>query len=169
MLTKDVSTPMRIVGAQFAGALDLVANLCVGEELELVSEPNNKFDTNAVMVFYQGHKLGYIERAIAPQVRLWMAKGHIIRIIVSRNDPRNDLYNMLWCVIEHYKVVDPSDTLGPVLSMSSKAADGEKHVWRIHQNGVSYTRLDTNARPYRTVEVRMEPTDISSTTNVRSY
>lgn len=158
MLTKTVSAPMRIVGAQYAGALDLVAQLNVGEELELIEEPTNEHDRNAIMVFYGGHKLGYIERAKAQEVRVLLAKGHFIRAIISRNDPRNDLYNMLWCVIEHYKVLDPCDTLGRVLNAAASTVDGEKLVWRIHQKGVSYTRYDNNV-PRRVVEIRLTPTD----------
>ncbi len=159
MLTKTVSAPIRIVGAQYAGSLDLVANLCVGEELELREEFNNAHDVHATEVYYQGHKLGYIERARAQEVRVLIAKGHIIRTLVSRNDPRNDLYNMLWCVVEHYKVLDPCDLLGPVLAMASKADNGKKHVWQTHAKGVSYTQYDATTRPPTVVEIRQTLAD----------
>jgi HIRAN domain-containing protein len=45
------------------GIVALVASLPTGEDLELVREPDNKYDRFAVQVWARGHHVGYIAAA----------------------------------------------------------------------------------------------------------
>ena len=50
-----------IAGAQHTGNAELLAGLPLGEPLDLIAEPENKFDKNAIRVVAEsGEKLGYI-------------------------------------------------------------------------------------------------------------
>lgn len=53
-----------IVGVHFrpAEAKALHNALQIGENVDLVAEPNNKYDPNAVMVMSEGEHIGYVAR-----------------------------------------------------------------------------------------------------------
>jgi hypothetical protein len=53
-----------IVGEKFhPGAAELLKTMTGGEELLLVREPDNKYDKNAIAVYFGGRKIGYIPKA----------------------------------------------------------------------------------------------------------
>ncbi len=58
----------KIVGVSFEGRQDTVAGLLPGLALELVREPANDFDPNAIAVRYGALALGYIRREIARRI-----------------------------------------------------------------------------------------------------
>jgi hypothetical protein len=47
-------------GFQYYMGQELIDNMKQGEILELVREPENKYDESAIALYYQGHKIGYI-------------------------------------------------------------------------------------------------------------
>jgi hypothetical protein len=49
-----------LVGMKHRGTEALVASLPQGEPLELIREPTNQFDPNAIKVFARGQHVGYI-------------------------------------------------------------------------------------------------------------
>jgi hypothetical protein len=51
-----------LAGFRYHEAPRLLEELCPGEPLELLREPDNPYDRNAVRVEWQGHKLGYVPR-----------------------------------------------------------------------------------------------------------
>ncbi|MBD5633594.1 MAG: DEAD/DEAH box helicase, partial [Candidatus Eremiobacteraeota bacterium] len=55
----------KIVGVSFEGRQDLLAGLAPGDPLDLVREPDNPHDRNAVAVRYGRLQLGYLRREIA--------------------------------------------------------------------------------------------------------
>lgn len=55
----------KIVGVSFEGRQNLVAGLATGDPLDLVREPENPHDPNAVAVRYGRLHLGYVRREIA--------------------------------------------------------------------------------------------------------
>jgi single-stranded-DNA-specific exonuclease len=55
----------KIVGVSFEGRQDVAAGLMPGRSLELVREPGNAFDANAIAVRYGALQLGFIRREIA--------------------------------------------------------------------------------------------------------
>lgn len=68
----------------------LWSELKVGDPLQLVREPDNSYDANAVRVEWQGHKLGYVPRADNEALARFMDRGskaeaRITRLKKSRN------------------------------------------------------------------------------------
>lgn len=51
-----------LAGSQYYAVEALRARLRVGDALQLVREPDNRHDANAIRVEWQGHKLGYVPR-----------------------------------------------------------------------------------------------------------
>ena len=58
----------KIVGVTFEGRQDLIAGLQPGQELELVRQPENAYDPNAVAVHYGRLQLGFVRKAIAARI-----------------------------------------------------------------------------------------------------
>ena len=58
-----------IAGVQFRpGIKQVIDELDEGMELELVPEPENKFDPNAVQVCYKGIQLGFVPKKFSAEV-----------------------------------------------------------------------------------------------------
>ncbi|MGH7736677.1 MAG: helicase-related protein [Candidatus Tyrphobacter sp.] len=55
----------KIVGVSFEGRQDTIAGLRDGASLELVRQPDNPSDANAIAVFYGALQLGYLRKEIA--------------------------------------------------------------------------------------------------------
>ena len=51
-----------IAGFQYHQGESVWVQLSVGAPLQLIREPENKYDTRAVRIEFQGHKLGYLPR-----------------------------------------------------------------------------------------------------------
>ena len=49
--------------------------ISVGEKVDLLPEPENEADENAVRMEIDGRKIGYVNRIQAPAVRRWMDQG----------------------------------------------------------------------------------------------
>jgi single-stranded-DNA-specific exonuclease len=58
----------KIVGVTFEGRQDLIAGLQPGQELELVRQPDNAFDSNAVAVHFGRLQLGFMRKPIAARI-----------------------------------------------------------------------------------------------------
>lgn len=52
----------KIVGIYYTNNGDYISTLKEGTKLELKAEPENRYDSNAVSVWHNGKKLGYIPR-----------------------------------------------------------------------------------------------------------
>ena len=55
----------KILGVSFEGRQDIVAGLRSGDELELVREPENAYDANAIAVRFGSLQVGFLRRQIA--------------------------------------------------------------------------------------------------------
>ena len=58
----------KIVGVTFEGRQDLIAGMQPGEGLELVRQPGNAFDPNAIAVHFGRLQLGFLKKAIAARI-----------------------------------------------------------------------------------------------------
>jgi hypothetical protein len=52
-----------LAGSQYYAASEMWLAMKVGDALELIREPDNRHDRNAIRVEWRGHKLGYVPRA----------------------------------------------------------------------------------------------------------
>ncbi len=52
-----------LAGSQYYAVGEFWSELRVGDPLDLIREPDNRHDRNAIRVEWHGHKLGYVPRA----------------------------------------------------------------------------------------------------------
>lgn len=57
-----------IAGVQHHQMNEVLGELGLGDELELVQEPTNKFDPNAIKIIYEGTMLGYVPKKFSAEV-----------------------------------------------------------------------------------------------------
>jgi hypothetical protein len=58
----------KVVGVTFENRQDFIKLLSTGQKLQLIREPDNSYDSNAIAVYSEVQKLGYISRNIAKQL-----------------------------------------------------------------------------------------------------
>lgn len=73
-----------LAGFRYAEAAEVLPLLSPGDALELVREPGNPHDANAVRVEWRGRKLGYVPRAENGALAWAMDRGEHLRARVSR-------------------------------------------------------------------------------------
>ena len=73
-----------LAGFRYAEAAGLWPQLREGDPLELVREPDNPHDANAVRVDWHGHKLGYVPRRENAAIAWGLDRGAPLRARVSR-------------------------------------------------------------------------------------
>jgi hypothetical protein len=79
------------VGFRPKGTKEIVANLTLGEALDLEREPENAFDPNAIKVFEcNGHHIGYIQRDVAEVLAQAMDSGHVPRVALRELPDRGN-------------------------------------------------------------------------------
>ena len=79
----EEETSTKIVGVTFDNRQALVRNLVGGDRLELVREPGNPCDCNAVAVMDGNDHLGYIGRELAYGLAREMDDGVLFEAFVS--------------------------------------------------------------------------------------
>ena len=65
-----------IAGLQYYEVLEVWKKLEIGQALELLPEPENRFDKHAVVVAFEGKKLGYLPRSQNRAVSKILQAGH---------------------------------------------------------------------------------------------
>lgn len=73
-----------VAGFQFHSGDTVWASLAVGEPLELVREPSNSHDPDAVAVYFQENKLGYVPRGENRAVAQMLDRGEKLAATISR-------------------------------------------------------------------------------------
>lgn len=73
-----------LAGFRYAEARSVWHELRVGDALDLVREPDNDHDANAVRVEWRGRKLGYVPRAENGALAWAMDRGESLRARISR-------------------------------------------------------------------------------------
>jgi hypothetical protein len=63
-------------------------DLTIGTELQLVAEPENRFDKNAVAIYYGDKKLGFIPRSNNREISKDLNAGYnVFKAIIQRISP----------------------------------------------------------------------------------
>ena len=73
-----------VAGFQFHRGEAVWQALTVGEPLVLVREPNNSHDANAVAVYFQKDKLGYVPRGENSAIAQMLDRGERLSATISR-------------------------------------------------------------------------------------
>ena len=75
-----------LAGYRYHEAPALSGALQTGEILDLVREPDNPYDANAVRVEWQGRKLGYVPRSSNAALAWAMDRGENVTARVARDE-----------------------------------------------------------------------------------
>lgn len=73
-----------LAGLRFHSAAQVWHELQVGDRLELMREPDNAYDANAVSVSWQGRKLGYVPRRENAALAWGLDRGERLQARISR-------------------------------------------------------------------------------------
>jgi len=73
-----------IAGFQFHKGDSIWSSLDVGEELALVRESSNSYDADAVAVYFQDEKLGYVPRAENSAIAQMLDRGETLEARISK-------------------------------------------------------------------------------------
>jgi hypothetical protein len=92
-----------LAGFQYHEAKELWPKLRVGDTLNLIREPDNPHDRNAVRVEWQGHMLGYLPRAENRAVAVEMDRGALVSGRIARLREHPDSWQRL--LIEVFVVI----------------------------------------------------------------
>lgn len=94
--SKHVGT-FKISGAQHWDAAKVLGKLKVGDKIDLVAEPDNPYDPNAVALYAHGAKLGYFPAEHNELISLFMYYGHpdVLEARLLKVDPEADPWDQL--------------------------------------------------------------------------
>ena len=73
-----------LAGSQYYAVAELWPRLAVGDRLALVREPDNRHDSRAVRVDWQGQALGYLPRAENGAVAAALDRGEKLEARIAR-------------------------------------------------------------------------------------
>ena len=78
-----------IAGLTYWDAVDVFNELAIGKELQLQAEPDNKYDPEAVAIYYGESKLGYIPRKMNITISTLLQCGYkdIFDVRINRLAP----------------------------------------------------------------------------------
>ena len=78
-----------IAGFTYYNGVDVFENLKIGTPLSLKAEPENAFDPNAVAIYYQEEKLGFVPRDENKLLRKFLNLGYtdLFEIKISQVSP----------------------------------------------------------------------------------
>jgi hypothetical protein len=71
----------------YPGASNTIARLRAGQVLRAEREPTNKYDRNAVSVYFCNQKLGHFPRGFAAEIAPFMDAGNPVTVYKSQ-DPK---------------------------------------------------------------------------------
>lgn len=75
----------KVVGARHRNDHELKLAIAIedGSEVELVRDPHNPYDSNAIKVEVEGHHIGFIPKATAADLAPLLDTGHQFSAVVS--------------------------------------------------------------------------------------
>lgn len=85
----------RLAGFQYHHGELLWPQLAVGQSLQLVREPCNRFDDRAVRVEWQNHKLGYIPRLDNAAVSQLLDRGEMLEATIAGLENSSNPWNRI--------------------------------------------------------------------------
>jgi hypothetical protein len=65
-----------IAGFTYYNGVDVFENLKIGTKLTLQAEPENAFDPNAIAIYYENDKLGFVPRGENELIRKFLNLGY---------------------------------------------------------------------------------------------
>ena len=78
-----------IAGVQFHEMKNVISDLSKGDELDLVPEPWNKYDPNAVAIQACGTILGYVPKKFSSEVSAMLEVGKELTCVIAELKPQS--------------------------------------------------------------------------------
>lgn len=114
--------------------------LTFGQELRLVPEPNNRYDSHAVAVFGpDGRQLGYLGRDLAYDVFVSIQSGKKYSAYVESVNGGNGYSYGISMRVEEYKEVIPKPIAPPKPQYSEEQANADYQLALVEYNEQSFT------------------------------
>ena len=91
-----------IAGFTYYDGLDVIGDLKLGAPVTLKSEPENPHDPNAVAIYYEGTKLGYVPQYKNSYISNLLYFGHdeIVEARINCHNPEANTENQFRIVIK---------------------------------------------------------------------
>ncbi len=113
-----------VLGFRYGDGYDLLDKLAPGTPLQLVREPHNRYDPQAIRVDAFGHKLGYLPRESNRTLSLMLDAGHKLLAEVSHvNDEAAD-WQVLRLGVYEYKAITQPLPANALLAVPEPVYDG---------------------------------------------
>ena len=93
-----------IAGVKFHQMGTVIKELDEGMELDLLPEPDNKFDANAVKIMYEDVMCGYVPKTISADVAAALELGKELICTIIELDPTKPTYEQCKVAIEDIEV-----------------------------------------------------------------
>jgi len=84
-----------VAGMKYHKGIMEINDVYEGEEVELVLEPNNKYDEFAVVITWESHMMGYVPKTISRTISTLIQNGIKLEASVSSVDVHAESYEML--------------------------------------------------------------------------
>ena len=81
-MTKSIAK-FYVAGVQFHDLKSIADKIEVGTILQLTLEPTNKYDSNAVIIEYQGFFLGYVPKKFSAMIAGYLTTDEIICTVLT--------------------------------------------------------------------------------------
>jgi hypothetical protein len=91
-----------IAGFTYHDGVDVFGELKIGTELNMIVEPDNKYDAYAVAIYFKEHKLGYIPRGNNKYISKFLNFGHtdLFEMKVNRISPEEHPEHQIGVVVK---------------------------------------------------------------------
>ena len=76
-----------IAGVQHHELHEVIEDLNEGDELDLICEPDNKFDPNAIRIEIEDTMLGYVPKKFSAEVSAALEVGHDLECKITKLTP----------------------------------------------------------------------------------
>lgn len=100
-----------VVGSQFIAGSDVfISQINEGDEVQLIPEPTNPVNSDAIAVYWHGHQIGYIEDKRLPMIYLCMNNGKLNAEVTRAGDFINLSFP---CTLQHLGEPYYNEKYGP--------------------------------------------------------
>ena len=99
-----------IAGVQHHELHEVIGDLAKGDELDLICEPDNKFDPNAVRIELDDTMLGYVPKKFSAEVNAALEIGRDLECIITKLDPSAKPWEQCEVTINQIDLDDEDDT-----------------------------------------------------------
>jgi len=71
----EIKTDVEVKGVMFEGRQERIEKVCIGDEVDLVPEPDNPYDKNAIKLTVRDMDVGYIPKEVNQNIQPYLEKG----------------------------------------------------------------------------------------------